>query len=143
MQFKNHNLAYETISSRHKTTICGNPFLLLNSYIAVVPKNRMWLPKMVIRLSNKAIFISTFSHPDINVVKAIFLKVDVEISNNPKICRFMPTSPLSQDLWKRELSTQTPRSIQKVLGTCPQHNTIKFEVRQIPSSEIGKNLHVF
>ena len=56
-----------------------------------------------------------------------------------KLCQ----TPLSQDLWKRELSTRTPRSIQKVLGTCPQHNTIKFEVRQIPSSEIGKNLHVF
>ena len=53
------------------------------------------------------------------------------------------STPLSRDLWKREPSTRTLRSIQKVLGTCPQHNTIKFEVRQIPSSEIGKNLHVF
>ena len=28
-------------------------------------------------------------------------------------------------------------------GTCPQHNTVKFEVWQIPSSEIGKNLQLF
>ena len=52
-------------------------------------------------------------------------------------------APLGHDLRKRELSTQTPQSIRKVLVTCPQHKTTKFEVRQIPSSEIGKNLHVF
>ena len=28
-------------------------------------------------------------------------------------------------------------------GTCPRHKTIKSRVWQIPSSEIGKNLHVF
>ena len=28
-------------------------------------------------------------------------------------------------------------------GTCPQHKTIEFEVRQILSSEIDKNLHAF
>ena len=43
----------------------------------------------------------------------------------------------------RELSTRTPLSIQKVLGTCPQHKIIKFEIRQIPSSKIGRNLHDF
>ena len=28
-------------------------------------------------------------------------------------------------------------------GDMSKHKTIKFEVRQIPSSEIGKNLHAF
>ena len=35
---------------------------------------------------------------------------------------------IGQDLWKRELSTRTLRSIQKVPGTCPQH---KFFLAQI------------
>ena len=52
-------------------------------------------------------------------------------------------SPLGHGLWKRELSTRTPGSIRKVPRTCPQHKTIEFEVQQIPSSEIGKNLHAF
>ena len=34
-------------------------------------------------------------------------------------------------------------SIQKVLGTCPQHKTIKFEVWQIPSSEIEQEFACF
>ena len=40
-------------------------------------------------------------------------------------------------------TTARPISMQRLLGTCSQHYTIEFEVRQIPSSEIGKNLHVF
>ena len=42
-------------------------------------------------------------------------------------CSRYVNTPLSQNFWKRELSTRTPQSIQKVLGTCPQHNSIKFE----------------
>ena len=55
-------------------------------------------------------------------------------------------SPLSQDPLKWEHSTRTPGSVQWGPGTCPQHETIKFEVRQIPSSEIiecDRFLHVF
>ena len=55
-------------------------------------------------------------------------------------------TPLSQDPLKWEHSTRTPGSVQWGPGTCPQHETIKFEVRQIPSSEIiecDRFLHVF
>ena len=52
------------------------------------------------------------------------------------IRRFL-TSSLGQDLLKWEYSTRTPGSMQWVPVTCPQHNTIEFEVQQIPSSEIG------
>ena len=55
-------------------------------------------------------------------------------------------TPLSQDPLKWEHSTRTPGLVQWGPGTCPQHETIKFEVRQIPSSEIiecDRFLHVF
>ena len=55
-------------------------------------------------------------------------------------------TPLSQDPLKWEHSTRTLGSVQWGPGTCPQHETIKFEVWQIPSSEIiecDRFLHVF
>ena len=63
-----------------------------------------------------------------------------------KVLEQKRSAPLSQDPLKWEHSTQTPGSVQWGPGTCPQHETIKFEVRQIPSSEIiecDRFLHVF
>ena len=46
-------------------------------------------------------------------------------------------------IWYAAFLKRHFRSTQKVPGICPQHKIIKFEVCQISSLEIGKNLYVF